>query len=168
MPEFIEIDDLLITPLYEDVIVPSRRDEDGWYDLYAHFEGDVCTILPGKIKKIQTGIISAFDKRRRVKFGERGSNTKSGLQVIAGHIDSGFRGEWIVCLLNSSHVPVYISKKIKEYEITEQSIVVPYSKAICQFGVEIVPPTNIRVVPKETIMGLASERMEGGFGDSGK
>lgn len=168
MPEFIEIDDLLIAPLYEDVIIPTRRDEDGWYDLYAHFEGDVCTILPGKVKKIPTGIISAFDKNRRVKFGERGSNTKSGLQVMAGHIDSGFRGEWIVCLLNATNVPVYISKKTKEYDITEQSVVVPYNRAICQFGVEIVPPTVIKVVPKDTIMGMTSERMEGGFGDSGK
>ena len=51
--------------MHEDVILPTKRDEDGCYDLYAYFEEPAFTIPSGTIKLIPTGIKSAFDKKRR-------------------------------------------------------------------------------------------------------
>ena len=59
-----------------DAIIPTKRDEDGWYDVYACFEEDYIEILPHSTKLIPTGIASAMSSKWKVTLGERGSNVK--------------------------------------------------------------------------------------------
>ena len=44
----------------EDAIIPSKREEDGAFDIYACFEEDFMIIAPHETKLIPTGIASAF------------------------------------------------------------------------------------------------------------
>ena len=164
----IDDNDLLLHKLREDAIIPSKRKEDGWFDLYPCFEQGFTEIQPNKIKLIPTGIISAFSCTRCVEFGERGTNTKSHLALMAGKIDSGYRGEWFVALRNTYTKPVLISKQYEEFIEDEYYVYVPYKKAICQFAFREVLPTNVVECSEDEIKSFISERGDGKLGSSGK
>lgn len=154
-------------------IIPTKRDEDGCYDLYAAFYEDEFVIPPHTTKLVPTGIKSAFSPKYRVALRERGSNTKTHLIVRAGQIDSGYRGEWFAALYNDSDKPVVIVKseapfdkeKPRPVEAADE-ILVPYSMAICQFALEEVPQSSIIAVRDVSV--FESERGEGKLGSSGK
>ena len=73
----------------EGAVIPSKREEDSDYDLYACFEEEEFVIPSFSTRLIPTGIISAFSSELGVKFEERGSNTKWCGIVQAGVIYSG-------------------------------------------------------------------------------
>ena len=150
--------------LREGAVIPSKRDEDSDFDLYACFEEEEFVIPAFSTRLIPTGLISAFDKSLGVKFEERGSNTKWCGIVQAGVIDSGYRGEWVCAMYNGNPVPVHISKAAAEV----QRVLVPYTKAICQFHVREIPPVAVRELTAEQILAERSERGEGKLGSSGK
>ena len=152
----------------EGAVIPSKRDEDSDYDLYACFDEEEFVIPAFSTKLIPTGLISAFDKRLGVKFEERGSNTKWCGIVQAGVIDSGYRGEWVCAMYNGNPVPVHISKAVQEVQRLKDRVLVPYSKAICQFHVREIPETEIRELNAEEIYAQSSERGAGKLGSSGK
>ena len=83
--------ELRFARLREGAVIPSKRDEDSDYDLYACFDEEEFVIPAFSTRLIPTGLISAFDKNLGVKFEERGSNTKWCGIVQAGVIDSGRR-----------------------------------------------------------------------------
>lgn len=151
-----------------DAIIPSKRDEDGCYDLYACFEDREMYIQPHAIAFVPTGIASAFPAGYRIALRERGSNAKSGLKVCAGQIDSGYRGEYFVALYNSNDVPIEITKMVDEIQITEDFIRVPYSKAVCQFAIEQVPPVELVEIGYDELKKFESARGVGKLGSSGK
>lgn len=76
--------DLLFAKVKEGAIIPTKRDEDGCYDIYANFKGENIVIQPHTNKLIPTGIATAFSPEYRLSIRERGSNTKSNLIVMAG------------------------------------------------------------------------------------
>ncbi len=154
--------------LREGAIIPSKRDEDSDYDLYACFEEEEFVIPAFSTRLIPTGIISAFPPELGVKFEERGSNTKWCGIVQAGVIDSGYRGEWVCAMYNGNPVPVHISKKAAEVERLPDRVLVPYGKAVCQFHVRRILKTEIREVSPEEIYAQSSERGSGKLGSSGK
>lgn len=149
-------------------IIPSKREEDGCFDCYAYFEENEIVIPPHTVKLIPTGIASAFSSVYRIAFRERGSNTKSNLAVMAGQIDSGYRGEYFVALQNNNDTPVEITKSVDKVERTKDIIRVPYSKAICQFAIEEVPKVTIKEIPYEELKEIESERGIGCLGSSNK
>ncbi len=152
---------------YWDTVMPTKREEDGCYDLY--IKKDFTTIIqPHETKLVPTGIRSSFNSKYRIAFRERGSNVKSGLIVMAGQIDSGFRGSWFVALYNSNSVPVEITDLVTEVERTEDYVRVPVTKAICQFAVEKVPKVKLKQVPLDEILEDKSDRGTGCLGSSGK
>lgn len=163
---------IAIYRMHEDVILPTKRDEDGCYDLYAYFEEPAFTIPSGTIKLIPTGIKSAFDKKRRIAFRERGSNTKTGLILMSGQIDSGYRGEWFIAVYNTNNKDVIIAKRateIVEFSTNDKEfLIIPYTKAICQFAIEQVPQDSIRECTLEELENYKSERGSGKLGSSGK
>ena len=162
------ITEIKFAKINEDAIIPTKRDEDGCYDIYANFEEEYIAIQPHQIKLIPTGLASACNSGYRMAVRDRGSNTKSGLITVAGQIDSGYRGEWFIALFNINDVPVEITKNVDEVIKTEDYIRVPYSKAIAQFALEIVPKATIEEVPYNELKEISSERGIGALGSSGK
>jgi dUTP pyrophosphatase len=149
-------------------IIPTKRDEDGCYDIYACLDEDNLIIQPHTVVLIPTGIASVFSSTYRIAFRERGSNTTSNLEVMAGQIDSGYRGEYFVALQNNNNIPVEITKLIDKVEKTEDFIRVPYSKAICQFAIEEVPQVHINEITYDELLQFKSERGIGCLGSSNK
>ena len=154
--------------LRPNAVIPSKRDEDSDYDLYACFDEEEFVISPLSTAFIPTGIVSAFPPNLGVKIEERGSNAKWCGITQAGVIDSGYRGEWFVAMYNGNSVPVHISKAVSEVERRADAVFVPYSKAVCQFNVREIISPKIKTVSVEEIMAAPSERGAGRLGSSGK
>ena len=159
---------ILFAKVKPDAIIPTKREADGCYDVYANFDEEMFVIQPHQVRLVPTGIASAFDKKYRIGIRERGSNTKGTLIVMAGQIDSNFRGEWFVALYNGNDVPVAISKEVTDVVKTEDYIQVPYTKAIAQFAVEIVPEVEVKEVTFDDIKAIESDRGFGMLGSSNK
>jgi dUTP pyrophosphatase len=149
-------------------VIPSKRDEDSDYDLYACFDEEELVIPAFTTRLVPTGLISAFDASLGVKFEERGSNTKWCGIVQAGVIDSGYRGEWLCAVYNGNPVPVHITKAVDEVQRLEDRVLVPYAKAICQFHVRQILPVGVRERTADEILACPSERGAGRLGSSGK
>lgn len=164
----VEENELLFAKTRENAIIPTKRDEDGCYDIYACFDEEEVTIEPFTNKLIDSGIATAFNKRWRLAIRERGSNSKSGLITMSGQVDSGYRGSIFVSLYNANSVPVIISKNVDTLEKTDDYIKVPYSKAIAQFAMEEVPVLKEKEIDYEILKTIASERGVGALGSSGK
>lgn len=152
----------------EDVKLPTKREEDGCYDLYAYFEEPSMRIEPHETRLIPTGIYSAMTPHHRVSLRERSSSTKWGVSIRAGQIDSGFRGEWWVALHNDNDIPVEISKLVNEVVKTDKLISYPCEKAICQFAIEVVPLIKTVEISLEELSAIPSARGTGDLGSSGK
>jgi len=151
-----------------DAKIPTKRDEDGWYDIYACFEEDYIEIPPHSTKLIPTGIASAVSPKWKISLGERGTNIKSCSILQAGKIDSGYRGEWFVGIYNGNNRPLIISKDVDEVVKTILEIKVPYSKAICQAEITEVPKLTHVEVSYDELLTFKSERGKGALGSSGK
>lgn len=164
----VQENELLFAKARPNAIIPSKREEDGWYDIYACFDEDSMVIQPNTVRLIPTGIASAFNKRWRMSLGERGSNTKGTLIVMAGKVDSGYRGEIFVALYNGNDVPVEITKEVTDVVKTEDYISVPYSKAIAQFELNEVPQFVVSEIDYEDLLVIPSERGTGKLGSSNK
>ena len=158
----------MFAKLRENAVIPSKRDEDSDYDLYACFDEEEFVIPAFSTRLVPTGIISAFDESLGVKFEERGSNTKWCGMVQAGVIDSGYRGEWFCAIYNGNTVPVHITKTVTDVQRLEDRVLVPYSKAVCQFNVREIPKVQIQEVSAEEVLACASARGAGALGSSGK
>lgn len=150
-------------------IIPSyAHPDDGWLDVYACFDEDFVTIKPHEVKLIPTGLCSIIPKGYRIALGERGSNTKSTLMLMAGKIDGNYRGEWFVALYNGNDVPIYITKHIEQVVKLDTGIFVPYSKAICQAAIEKIPDVKVEECSIEEVMNDKTDRGDGCLGSSGK
>ena len=160
--------ELLFAKTKPEAIIPSKRDEDGCYDIYACFDEDEIVIEPFRNMLVDSGIATAFDKKWRLAIRERGTNSKSGLMTMSGQVDSGYRGSIFVSLYNANKVPVVISKNVKDLEKTDNYIKVPYSKAIAQFAMEEVPVLGTKEIDYEVLKTITSERGIGALGSSCK
>lgn len=146
---------------------PTKRDEDGCYDIYAHITEDF--VIPAHTNElVPTGLYSAFDKKYRVAIRERGSNTKANMIVMAGQIDSGYRGEWFVSIYNGNSKGIILSNDVDRVFDNGSIIYVPTSKAIAQFAVEYVPVVNISEISVDELQKIDSERGTGALGSSNK
>lgn len=154
--------------IHPDAKIPTKRDEDGLYDLYASFDENSMIIEPHKVKLVPTGIISAFNQKWRICVRERSSASKTNLGVKCGQIDSGYRGEWFIALRNDNDIPIEISKLVEKNKVYDNVILTPYTKAICQIAVEEVPIVEIIEDSPENIRMYESERQDGCLGSSNK
>jgi len=126
--------------------LPSKAHEsDAGWDLYAC---EPKTILPNERAIINTGISLAIPKSFVGLIWPRsGMAVKQGIDVLAGVIDSGYRGEVKVCLLNTGNMPVIIEAGDRIAQILFQEV--PKFKLI------------------ETTDLNETDRNSGGFGSSG-
>lgn len=136
-----------IEKLRADVPVPKMAyEDDAAYDLYA---AEDVVFAPGERRQVPTGLKIAIPRGYAGLIRDRSSVAwKQGLTTLAGVIDSGYRGEWLVVLLNTSRETVRVAKHTR----------------VAQFLVLPVAQPEIQVVEKVT----ESVRGEGGFGSSGQ
>lgn len=164
---FCGVDDIKFARKDSSVKFPTKRDEDGCCDVYAHITEDF--IIPSHTNElVPTGLYSAFDKKYRIAVRERGSNTKANMIVMAGQIDSGYRGEWFVSIYNGCNKDIVLSNDVDRVFNNDNVIYVPTSKAIAQFAVEYVPVVNLSEISIEELQKIDSERGVGALGSSNK
>ena len=148
-------------------IIPSKRLEDGAFDVYACFEEDFITFEPHETKLVPTGLASAFSTDYVAILKERGSTGTKGIGQRCGGVDSGYRGEWFVPMTNHNNKRLVIAKESVAQNF-EDSIVYPYEKAIAQCMMVEVPKMAIEEISYEDLLKIESERGTGALGSSGK
>lgn len=150
-------------------IIPSKRLEDGCYDVYACVDEDEITIHPHEIVEISTGIASAFSPKYRLDFQrERGSTGSFGLVPRCGQIDSGYRGEIFLKMQNTTNKTIVISKHVQQIQEFPNKVIYPMNKAICQAALEFVPDVYEKEIPYEQLIKIPSKRGTGKLGSTGK
>jgi dUTP pyrophosphatase len=101
--------------------LPERGSlEDAGIDVYA---AESKTIDPGEITKIPLGFKTQFSFRYVALIKDRSGLALRGLHVLAGVIDSGYRGEWQVVMVNLSKHPL----GIQLHQKIAQILVIPIS-----------------------------------------
>lgn len=138
--------------LRETAVMPSQgSSKAAGYDLYACIPDGSISINPGEIQKIPTGISAApeSDDVALCLFPRSGLATKHGVTLInsIGLVDSDYRGEIIVPLVNLGQFPV----TIKDGDRIAQLVVLGVIRAEFE-EVEELPDTD---------------RGSGGFGSTG-
>lgn len=155
--------------------IPSKRREDAGYDLYC-VEKDTIVLKPHETRLFSIGIASAFDEDYVGIIKERGSTGVLGISVRSGVIDSGYRGEWKVCLTNLNDYDVEFSwdvngvtKVMRKFNKKKvKKVIYPFRKAIAQVIFMPILNSDNEEVSYETLKNYGSQRGEGGWGDSGK
>jgi len=163
-----------------DAVIPSKRDEDAGFDLYANVEASTIMDKDGvrtlheihcpafKTTLVPTGIATALPKTHYLNCKhERGSTGKISMSVLAGVVDSGYRGE-IFIAITPLHKDILITSEVTETEVGENVILYPYSKAIAQGTVDPVPQVIVEEISFEDLKNIKSERGDTKLGQSGK
>lgn len=152
-------------------VIPTKRDEDAGFDIYADFEDDFIIIDPHTTTLIPTGIASACDADYCFILKERGSTGSKGIAQRCGVIDSGYRNEWFVPITNTTNKKIAIVKKDADYIFmrnTSGYTIYPYEKAISQALVVPVPKVKVEELTYNELKEIASDRGMGALGSSGK
>lgn len=190
MRDIVEVKFAKVRP---DAIIPSKRDEDMGFDIYACFDEDYIVINPHETKLIPTGIASSCDPDYGFILFERGSTGSKGIARRCGVIDSGYRNEWFIGLTNTTDKTMLISKLTKEElceinrkkaeeetptlyhlfgciqdKFWDEAIVYPYTKAIAQALIIPVPKTSVEELSYDELKNIESERGMGALGSSNK
>lgn len=156
---------LQVKKIHPNAIVPTKRDGNLAFDLhvvkdesfYEHnYPGQPndfrYKLKVGQRKTFHTGLQIAIPKGYGCIIKDRsGLAVKYGIHVLAGVIDSSYRGEWCVCLINLQGDSLYW------YEITEGDRI---AQAI------IVPDYELDFIEVDELS--ETWRGENGFGSSGK
>lgn len=152
----------------ENAIVPTKRDEDAGFDLYACFDEDYIMINPLETKLIPTGIAVAIPTDYYFQIEERGSTGSKGIKKSAGVIDSGYRNEIFVAITNCNNKTLIITKETDTANLKDDYIVYPYNKAIAQMILHKVYSLEKEEISYEELKSIPSERGLGSLGSSGK
>jgi dUTP pyrophosphatase len=139
--------DIRILKLHEDMTTPNYAHEgDAGIDLRSCEE---LTLKPDEYKIVKTGIKMAIPKGYvGLLWDKSGYAAKKGIHVLAGVIDSGYRGEIGIVLKNLGTQDFEISKDMKIAQILIQPIV------------------NAKIKPVDSLE--ETSRNHGGFGSTGK
>jgi dUTP pyrophosphatase len=135
----------------------KKLDPDAKIPSYAHpgdagmdmFANETVTVEPGQSVKIRTGVAMEIPEGHvGLMWDKSGLSVNHGLKVLGGVIDSGYRGESLLGVINLSKVPYTFEKGHK----------------VCQMLIQKVENPEI-----EEVEGLTdTSRGEGGFGSTGK
>lgn len=86
--------------LHDLAVIPSyAHTDDAGFGIYSIEEK---VLKPMEYYAVATGISSEIPKNYFVSFRDRSSLAIKGLHVMGGVIDSGYRGEWKVIMINLS------------------------------------------------------------------
>ena len=135
----------------------KKLDENAIVPNYAHLDDAGCdlfsienlTIQPGQRVQIKTGIaIEVPDGHVALLWDKSGLSQKFGLKTLGGVVDSGYRGEILVGIVNLGDETYNLEKGNK----------------VCQMIIQ--PKIVADFIEVENLSD--SERGEGGFGSTGK
>lgn len=118
-----------VKKLHPQANLPKRATEgSAGYDLYACLEQDM-VINPGEIAKIPTGIAIALPEKNMVAlvFGRSGNGVNHGVVPAngVGVIDSDYRGEIVVGLINNGKEPFSVHPADRIAQMVIVPIVLP-------------------------------------------
>lgn len=138
---------LQIKKLHKDAVVPSYAHVgDAGLDLYSI---ENVTVPKGKVGRIRTGICIAIpDGYVGLCWDKSGLSMNHGIKVLAGVIDSGFRGELVLGVINLGKEDYTFEKGHK----------------VMQMLIQKVETANIEVVGELD----NTSRGKKGFGSTGK
>ena len=128
------------------VNLTQRAEGNAGFDLYATEEG---SLAPNERAIVPVGICTSFSPEYYMRIAPRsGLAAKAGINVLAGVVDSSYRGEWKVILHNTSNLHF-------DWEIGDR-----VAQAI---------PEKISTDQFEFVESLSeSDRGSGGFGSTGR
>lgn len=153
--------------------LPSKREEDAGYDLYALFDEEVKILKKGEIWLAPTGISMEFPKDWMLYIAERGSTGSKGISRRCGVVDSGFRGELKVILNNTSSKDIIFIKSgintqeaLLKYNLNVDLVTFyPQEKAVAQGILLYCPHVEVEEVDE---LDSSSQRGDGMLGSSKK
>lgn len=136
----------------ECAIVPTKAHKtDAGYDLYACEDG---SIYRGNRALVSTGIgLEIPVGYVGLIWPRSGLAVKNGIQVMAGVIDAGYRGEIKVCLHNTNQELDFFRYK--------------HGDKIAQILIQPIHDVELHEVNQEIWENLDSDRGENGFGSTG-
>ena len=102
--------ELIFAKVRPEAIIPTKRDEDAGFDMYACVDEDAILIEPHQTMLIPTGIATCFSPKYMFKLCERGSTGTKGIAQRCGVIDSGYRNEVQAPVTNLNTKPLLIVK----------------------------------------------------------
>lgn len=176
--------EVFFAKIHPDAITPTKRDEDAGFDLYACVDskkiaslddshqglkdGYVIHCPANKTTLVSTGLALALPKTHYLNAKhERGSTGKISMSVLAGVIDSGYRGE-VFLAITPLYKDIIITSEVSETLELDDRIYYPYSKAIAQATVDLVPNTKLTEITVEELVRIESLRGDSKLGQSGK
>jgi dUTP pyrophosphatase len=135
-----------VKKLSPEAVVPTKENPgDAGIDVYAN---ESHTLQPGERHTFGTGVSVEIPDGYVALFWDRSGLGSKGIHRLAGVVDSGYRGEWKVVLLNTTDEPYEIKKGDK----------------IVQCVLQKFEPVDIQEVEELS----DTERGEAGFGSSGR
>jgi len=162
---------ILFAKTRADAKIPYKREDDAGFDLYASFDETYMLIKPNETKLIPSGLKCAFSSDYVMILKERGSTGTKGMGQRAGVVDASFRGEIFIPITNHGLKPIIIPRDMTDSELialSDDYLIYPYSKAICQAIMVPVPKFVVEEVAEDVIDSMTTERGSGALGSSGK
>lgn len=138
---------LKIKKLHPDAKLPSyAHPYDAGMDLFALADTE---ILPGQTAKIRSGLaFEVPDGYVGLCWDKSGVSTNHRIKTLAGVLDSGYRGELLMAVINLSSEPYTFKKGEKVLQMLIQKVEQPDIEEVQELS--------------------DTERGEGGFGSTGK
>src|SRR5271154_6393803 len=163
---------LKVKLLHPDARLPTvaHPGDDLGYDLYAI---ENVTLYPGKPVRVRTGIAVEGPPGVGFILGDRSSMAAKGVTYAGGRIDAGYRGEILVCLINTNQPKFHLRCIRNEHgvltgvalEKTDVTLHIRKGDKIAQMS-PFASMTSGPVVAVEELS--SSERDQKGFGSSGR
>lgn len=119
----------------------QRLDKEIDLPVYAHIydaafdlrSAEAVTLKPGEQKVVKTGLMMAVPQGHAGLIWDRsGLAAKNSLHVLAGVIDSGYRGEIGVVLINLGTEPFAVEKNMRIAQMLIQPIATPKIREVSE------------------------------------
>ncbi len=157
-------------------IIPSKKDENAGYDIYACFDDDYILLNEFETKPISTGIAWACSEDYYMQIYERSSTGIKGIKYSAGVIDSGYRGEFKIAIFNGTGKKLIFTyledeklfTKYPEFKNDKKYLIYNCKKAIAQGVIHKVNKMEISEISYEELKQIPSTRKDNWNGSSNK
>lgn len=175
MEYFKDEKEIYFAKIKTNAIIPSKKEEDAGYDIYACFDEDIIFLKPNETKLIPTGIAWASSPSFYLQIEERSSTGTKGIKKSAGVVDSGYRGEIKIAITNSNNRPL-IFTNISEEDLNKNysemvvnnPLIYSTKKAIAQGIIHRVENIKVNEISYEELLKIPSSRGDNGWGSSNK